>query len=120
MRHRRIVPYNLQLRPRARDLRRDPTPAERKLWYEFLSLLPCKFTRQKPLGLYIADFYCSRERLVIEVDGDSHFDEKGEARDAARTGALEAQGLRVIRFRNDEVRESFEAVCEKILAAIRS
>ena len=120
MRHRRIVPYNLQLRPRAQYLRRDLTPAERKLWYEFLALLPCKFTRQKPLGFYIADFYCSRERLVIEVDGDSHFDEKAEARDAARTVALEAQGLRVIRFRNDEVRESFEAVCEKILAAIRS
>lgn len=120
MRHRRIVPYNVQLRPRAQSLRCDPTPAERKLWYEFLSLLPCKFTRQKPLGFYIADFYCSSERLVIEVDGDSHFDETGAARDAVRTAALEAQGLRVIRFRNDEIRDSFDAVCEKILGALKT
>ena len=120
MRHRRIVPYNIQLRPRAQDLRRDPTPAERKLWYLFLSQLPCKFTRQKPLGRYIVDFYCSRERLIVEVDGDSHVDAKGEARDAARTAALQALGLRVIRFRNDEIRESFEAVCQQILAAIET
>jgi very-short-patch-repair endonuclease len=120
MRHRRIVPYNIQLRPRAQSLRRDPTPAERKLWYLFLSSLPCKFTRQKPLGSYVVDFYCSAERLVIEVDGDSHFDEKGEVRDAARTTALEAEGLRVMRFRNDEVRDSFEGVCQKILAALKT
>ena len=120
MRHRRIVPYNLQLRPRAQSLRRDPSPAERKLWYLFLSSLPCKFTRQKPLGSYVADFYCSRARLVIELDGDSHFDEEAEARDARRTAALESFGLRVIRFRNDEVKDSFEAVCAKILEALKT
>ena len=120
MRHRRIIPYNIHLRPRAQDLRRDPTPAERKLWYLFLSQLSWKFTRQKPLGSYIVDFYCSRGRLVIEVDGDSHFDAKGEARDAARSAALQALGLRVIRFRNDEIRESFEAVCQRIVAALKT
>jgi very-short-patch-repair endonuclease len=120
MRHRRIVPYNIQLKPRAQDLRREPTPAERKLWYLFLANLPCKFTRQKPVGLYIVDFYCSRERLVIEVDGDSHFEDAAERRDAVRSAALEAQGLRVMRFRNDEVRDSFEGVCQKILAALKT
>jgi very-short-patch-repair endonuclease len=120
MRRRRIVPYNMQLRSRAQDLRLDPTPAERKLWYAFLADLPCKFTRQKPLGSYIVDFYCSRERLVIEVDGHSHFDARGQARDAIRTRALEALGLRVIRFRNDEIGESFEAVCERIIAALKT
>src|SRR4051812_39047374 len=120
MRHRRIVPYNVHLRPRAQTLRRDPTPAERKLWYLFLSSLPCKFTRQKPLASYVVDFYCSRERLVIEVDGDSHFDEKARVRDAVRTAALESFGLRVIRFRNDEVKDSFEAVCGKILEALKT
>lgn len=120
MRRRPIVPYNLQLRPRARDLRRDPTPAERKLWYLFLSHLPCKFTRQKPLGAYIADFYCSSKRLVIEVDGDSHFSDHAQARDAARSAALEALGLTVMRVRNDEIRDSFEAVCEKILEAVET
>jgi very-short-patch-repair endonuclease len=113
-------PYNFQLRPRARSLRRDPTPAERKLWYLFLSHLPSKFTRQKPLGAYIVDFYCSTKRLVIEVDGDSHFNPEARIGDAARTAALEAQGLRVMRFRNDEVRDSFEAVCERILELVES
>ena len=58
--------YRGDLTKRAQSLRRDPTPAERKLWYELLSTLPHKFTRQKPLGSYIADFYCSSARLVIE------------------------------------------------------
>ena len=115
-----IVPYNIPLRPRARSLRRNLTPAERKLWCLFLSQLPCKFTRQKPLGSYIVDFYCSAKRLVIEVDGDSHFDTEADVRDARRTAALEAKGLQVVRVRNDEVRESFEAVCEKILRVLET
>ena len=59
--------YRRELKLRARDLRRDPTPAERKLWFEFLSTHFEKFTRQKPLGRYVADFYCARHRLVIEL-----------------------------------------------------
>ena len=89
------------------------TPPERKLWYEFLSGLPEKFTRQKPLGSYIADFYCSAARLVIEVDGDTHFDERGEQYDARRTALLENLGLRVIRFTNVEVMQQFEGVCQR-------
>ena len=118
MRDRRIVPYNLRLKARARTLRRDSTPAERKLWFEFLSYLPEKFTRQKPLGRYVADFYCSRLRLVIEIDGDSHFAARGEAHDAQRTAVLNALNLRVIRFTNLEVREQFEGVCARIQKAL--
>ena len=66
---RRFIPYRRDLKRSSQSLRRDPTPAERKLWYAFLRTLPIKFTRQKPLGHYIADFYCANERLVIEVDG---------------------------------------------------
>ena len=119
MRDRRITPYNLRLKTPSRTLRRDATPAERRLWFEFLSYLPEKFTRQKPLGPYIADFYCSRLRLVIEIDGDSHFTAAGEARDAERTAALAALKVRVIRFTNLEVREQFEAVCLRIQAALK-
>ena len=118
MRDRRLVPYNLRLKTPARTLRRDSTPAERKLWFEFLSYLPEKFTRQKPLGSYIADFYCSRLRLVIEIDGDSHFTADGKARDAQRTAALAVLNVRVIRFTNLEVREQFEAVCSRIQKAL--
>jgi very-short-patch-repair endonuclease len=118
MRERRIVPYNLRLKKPSRTLRHNSTPAERKLWFEFLRDLPVKFTRQKPLASYIVDFYCSRTRLVIELDGDSHFTERGEAYDAARTAALTRLGLRVIRFTNAEVMEQFEGVCSRIELAL--
>jgi very-short-patch-repair endonuclease len=120
MRDRRIVPYRLTLKTPSRRLRRDATPAESKLWYQFLRTLPQKFTRQKPLGSYIADFYCSEFQLVIEIDGDSHFSEVAERRDAARTAALERHGLRVLRFTNLELRESFEGVCQRILVELKN
>jgi very-short-patch-repair endonuclease len=106
--------YRRDLKARSRDLRRDPTPAERKLWFDFLSSHFEKFTRQKPLGCYVADFYCARHRLVIELDGDSHFNGTGERYDQTRTETLRLQGISVIRFTNTEVLEQFEAVCARI------
>src|SRR4051812_20021209 len=104
----RYIAYRRDLKPRARALRRDTTGPERKLWYEFLRGSPHKFTRQKPLGRYIADFYCSERRLVIELDGDSHFQDKGQQRDAMRSAELYARGVRVIRFTNVDVMQDFE------------
>jgi very-short-patch-repair endonuclease len=112
--------YRRSLTPRARALRRESTPAERKLWHEFLRMLPEKFTRQKPLGGYIADFYCSRQRLVIELDGDSHFFPQAQHNDAVRTRKLQALGIRVLRFTNTEVMETFEAVCVRIRQGLES
>jgi very-short-patch-repair endonuclease len=112
------IPYRRPLTAHARRLRRDQTPAERKLWYEFLAALPCKFTRQKPLGAYVADFYCAQQLLVIELDGDSHFTDDAAARDTLRSAALAARGIRVIRFTNADVLERFEGVCSEILAAL--
>jgi very-short-patch-repair endonuclease len=114
----RYIAYRASLKPRARSLRADPTPAERKLWYEFLSELPEKFTRQKPLGRYIADFYYSRHALVIELDGDSHYTEKGQDYDNERTAALKLRGIRVLRFANADVLQKFDAVCTTILRAL--
>ena len=116
----RFVSYRRSLKSRAQSLRRDPTRAERKLWYEFLRDLPQKFTRQKPLGAYIADFYCSTERLVVELDGDSHYTDDARRYDVARTEALARFGLRVVRFTNEDVMQRFEAVCLEISAALRS
>jgi very-short-patch-repair endonuclease len=79
--------------------------------------LPQKFTRQKPLGRYIADFYCSSHRLVIEIDGDSHYTERGERYDSERSAALDTLGIRVIRFTNSDVMQNFESVCMTILRA---
>src|SRR3954470_16593830 len=110
----RFIDYSRRLKRSAQTLRRDPTPAERKVWFEFLRDCPVKFTRQKPLGDYIADFYCASHLLVIEVDGDSHFTDAGEVHDACRTAALASHGITVLRFDNLEVMQQFEAVCQRI------
>jgi very-short-patch-repair endonuclease len=114
---RRFIRYRDPLH-RSRLLRREQTPAEKKLWFEFLREQPEKFTRQKPLGQYIADFYCSACKLVVEVDGDSHFVDDGR-RDATRTAMLNLLGVRVIRFTNEDVMERFEAVCMEIQRVLR-
>ena len=115
---RRFIPYRRDLKRSSQSLRRDPTAAERKLWYEFLRSLPVKFTRQKPLGTYIADFYCASEQLVIEVDGDSHYSDRAQQYDGRRTLRLEAEGIKVVRFTNAEVMQDFEGVCGTILGII--
>jgi very-short-patch-repair endonuclease len=118
MAHPPFLDYRRRLKRSAQRLRRDPTPAERKLWFEFLREAPQKFTRQKPLRNYIADFYCASRLLVIELDGDSHFTAQAETYDARRTDALQAQGVRIIRFTNLEVMQDFEGVCQRIQAAL--
>src|SRR5512145_2051939 len=115
---RRWITYRRGLTTGAQALRRDPTPAEKKLWYGFLRDLPYKFTRQKPLGHYVVDFYCSSRRLVIELDGDSHYTEAAERYDERRTASLELQGLRVARFTNTEVLQDFESVCGAVLTML--
>jgi len=116
----RYFPYVIRHTPRARALRRDATTAERKLWHEFLRTLPQRFSRQKPLVNYVVDFYCSSSRLVIEIDGDSHYTDEAQRYDLGRTAALHALGLRVIRFTNDDVMKNFEGVCAEILRALKS
>jgi very-short-patch-repair endonuclease len=69
---------------------------------------------------FFADFYCSRKRLVIEIDGDSHFTDAGERYDERRTLQLVQDGLRVIRFTNAEVLENFEGVCGRIAEALKN
>ncbi len=110
--------YRRDLKARARTLRRDLTPSERKLWFEFLSAHSEKFTRQKPLGRYVADFYCARHRLVIELDGDSHFTGASDQYDKIRTEALASWRIVVIRFTNADVLQQFEAVCARIDEAL--
>ena len=100
-------------------MRREATPAEKRLWILFLRDLPEKFTRQKPLGSYIADFYCESCGVVVEIDGDSHFTAAGTRRDIARDASLTERGLRVLRFTNQDVMERFEAVCLEIAAVLR-
>ncbi|MBI3362975.1 MAG: DUF559 domain-containing protein [Chloroflexi bacterium] len=103
---------------RARDMRHPLTAAEAKVWARVRNRhLGFKIRRQHPIFRFIADFYCAEAKLVIEIDGDTHADPDQAEYDAARTEWLEARGYRVVRFQNDDVHRSLEAVLEAIHAA---
>mgnify|MGYP002958130992 CR=1 FL=1 len=85
--------HNKALIPMAKLLRRNMTKEERHLWYDFLRQHPARFSRQKVLGRYIADFYSAKAQLVIELDGSQHYEEQNAEQDAARTAFLEGYGL---------------------------
>lgn len=108
------IKKNSQLLERAKELRREMTPQERKLWYCFLRRYPVKIYKQRIIDSFIADFYCASARLVIEVDGSQHYTEDGLAYDAARTKCLEKYELKVIRFSNKQIDRGFQSVCNEI------
>ena len=111
--------HNPQLVPFAKRLRKEMTREERHLWYDFLRTCPVRFSRQKILGRYIADFYSAEAKLVIELDGSQHYEKDRLADDVQRTAFLEGYGLKVLRFSNLEVNRNFDGVCAAILAACR-
>ncbi len=111
--------YNRANIPLAKQLRKNMTPWERKLWYEFLRGYPVRFQRQKAIGDYIADFYCAKAQLVIELDGGGHYTEKQKKSDLIRTQTLEQMRLRVIRISNLDIDRNFFGVCEAIDLAIK-
>ena len=104
--------HNKGLVPLAKQLRNDLTKEERHLWYDFLRNYPVRFMRQRIIGRYIADFYCARAKLIIELDGSQHYEDSGMRKDAIRTTFLEEYGLKVIRIPNNELNYNFRGVCE--------
>ena len=106
--------HNHQLVSAAKTLRKNMTKEERHLWYDYLRTHPVRFSRQKVLGKYIADFYSAEAHLVIELDGGGHYTEETILYDSERTKFLEGYGLRVIRIPNNEVNNNFSGVCEYI------
>ena len=111
--------HNKQLVPFAKQLRKEMTKEERHLWYDFLRTHPVRFSRQKVLGKYIADFYSAEAQLVIELDGSQHYEDDNLEKDAERTTFLEGYGLTIIRIPNNEVSRNFRGVCEYIDSAVR-
>ena len=89
------------------------------MWYDFLRSYPVRFSRQKVLGKYIADFYSAEAKLVIELDGSQHYEDGNILKDTDRTAFLESYGLTVIRIPNNEVNRIFRGVCEYIDAAVK-
>ena len=106
--------YNRQLVEKAKQLRKNMTPAEKRLWYGYLRMFKFRILRQRSINNFIVDFFCAQLILVIEVDGESHFTDKGKDYDWERTQILEGYGLKVLRFTNDEVLQDWEGVCRRI------
>ncbi|MDE6355960.1 MAG: endonuclease domain-containing protein [Clostridia bacterium] len=107
--------YNKKLIPNAKNLRKNMTAQEKKLWYQFLNKLPVRVKRQKVIGEYIVDFYCSQTKTVIEIDGSQHFEDENKAKDIARDNYLNSLGITVLRYDNKTVNENFKGVCTDIL-----
>ena len=103
----------------AKMLRKNMTKEEKHLWYDFLSMYPIRFSRQKVLGKYVVDFYCAKAKLIIELDGSQHYTQKGLISDIERTSYLNQYGLQVIRIANEEVANNFDNVCEYIDHIVR-
>ena len=106
--------YNKSNIPLAKELRKNMTPWERELWFKFLRYYPVRFQRQKAIGNYIADFYCAKARLIIELDGGGHYSAEQSEKDAIRTENLQTMGLTVLRFCNLDIDHNFVGVCERI------
>ena len=106
--------YNKENIPLAKTLRKNMTPWERKLWYDFLRYYPVRFQRQKAIGNYIAAFYCAKARLVIELDGGGHYTVELARKDEMRTKDLESMNLTVVRICNLDIDRNFSGVCEYI------
>ena len=111
--------HNKQLIPFAKQLRKEMTKEERHLWYDFLRTYSVRFSRQKVLGKYIADFYSAEAKLVIELDGSQHYEDSNVVKDAERTAFLEGYGLTIIRIPNNEITRNFCGVCEYIDTAVK-
>ncbi|MFP3869124.1 MAG: endonuclease domain-containing protein [Desulfobacteraceae bacterium] len=111
-----MLPFNKNLQQFARELRKNLTAAERRLWEKIRrkQLNGYQFYRQKNIGNFIVDFYCPAARLVIEVDGGQHYYVQGLAQDQNRDDYLADLGLTVIRFSDREVFENMEGILESI------
>ena len=114
-----MKPYDKKNIPFARFLRKNMTPWERKLWYEFLREYPIRFQRQKAVGMYIPDFYCAKARLIVELDGGGHYTPEQAEKDRLRTAELEAMNIKVLRISNLEIDRNFGGVCAYIDRAVR-
>jgi len=106
--------YDGSIIPIAKELRKNMTPQEKHLWYDFLSKYGFRFQRQKTIDNFIADFYCYKARLIVEVDGSQHYTPEGRKKDNFRTSILEGYDLMVLRVTNWQVETNFDGVCKFI------
>ena len=110
-----MIPYNKNLVANARNLRKNMTPEEKHLWYDFLKRLPLTVKRQHNIENYIIDFYIAEKKVAIEVDGQQHASTAHITADEERDAELSKWGITVLRYPNDRVRNYFRDVAADIL-----
>ena len=113
-----MLPYNKKLVSNAQTLRKNMTPEEKHLWYDFLKRLPLTVHRQHNIKNYIVDFYIAEKKLVIEIDGEQHDDPDHKAADERRDRSLSELGITVLRIPNERIRKNFELTIDYILQTL--
>ncbi len=111
-----MLPYNKNLKNLARNLRKNMTDAERRLWSKVRrkQLKAFQFYRQKNIGDFIVDFYCPAAKLIVEIDGGQHYSEENILKDEARDKFMSDLGFKVLRFSNSDVFNNIEGVVTRI------
>lgn len=110
-----MIPYNKDLVSNAKELRKNMTPEEKHLWYDFLKRLPINVRRQHNIENYIVDFYIADKKTVIEVDGRQHTSPENKEADKKRDEELKKWGITVLRYSNESIRNNFIYVTDDIL-----
>ena len=113
-----MIPYNKKLVSNAQALRKNMTPEERHLWYDFLKRLPVNIRRQHNIENYIVDFYIAEQKIVIEIDGRQHLLPEHKEADEQRDAVMSSWGITVLRYSNDSIQNNFSAVTADILQHI--
>ena len=109
-----MIPYNKNLVSNAQALRKNMTPEEKHLWYDFLKKLPFNVRRQHNIENYIVDFYIAKKKIVIEVDGKQHTSQEHSEADKKRDEMLAEWGITVLRYSNESINKNFNAVVNDI------
>ena len=110
-----MIPYNKKLVSNAKTLRKNMTPEEKHLWYNFLKRLPYTVRRQHNIENFILDFYIAQKKVAIEVDGIQHTAKEHEEADKERDRILGEWGITVLRYSNESIKHNFTAVAADIL-----
>ena len=107
--------YNKGLKDNSQELRKEMTPEEKELWYNFLKKLPFPVKRQRIIENYIVDFYIPKYKIVIEIDGIQHLEESHLEKDKERDRTLGEYGISVWRYSNEAIDKNFTGVCNDIM-----
>ncbi|MFH1856575.1 MAG: DUF559 domain-containing protein [Candidatus Omnitrophota bacterium] len=116
-----MLKYKSTLKHNARRLRKEMTDSEKKLWSRLRGkqIMAIQFYRQKPIGPYIVDFYAPTAKIVVEVDGSQHMEERAEQKDMQRDDYLKDQNLFILRFNNLQVLQELDSVVEVIYQTVK-